>query len=238
MRFRNQRRTPQRPARFRGPWPVWFLGDSITLGLTTTSLRGFRKAVYDHIQAQGYSIDFLGTASHGDWVDNQHDGLAGALLQGTLDRVTTLFGPGNAVPMALVVYLLIGTNDVRNSSVYDVSGSPALYAQILNAIHDRCPGAHICVSSIPAYDPALFAFGDAHQAEFNTNLVTVWNAHDAAYPNSPDLIRWDCATLLGANPGASGYYSDGQHISDAGDVLVGAELVSKTDSVLQLAVAA
>jgi|GEM_PF-1299706 len=90
------------------------LGDSITRGYYgSTYSHGYRKPLYDKLMAAGYSFDFVGSQSDGNFPDPHHEGHDGwhADTTGTYDILGQVYNWLTAKP-ASIVLLHIGTNDI------------------------------------------------------------------------------------------------------------------------------
>jgi len=95
------------------PVRIMPLGDSITRGFCSTNLNGYRKPLYNKLVSSGYSVDFVGSQTDGDFEDHNHEGHGGWHASG---------GPyGGLLPYvygwlvntpANIILLHIGTNDI------------------------------------------------------------------------------------------------------------------------------
>lgn len=104
-------------AQLTGTVRVAFLGDSITEGKTGASLYvgGWRGRMWDLAEGdERFTLDMLGSQSDVGFDDDVHDGYSGtvpsAFLAGGAHDVATLFGSGNALDLAHVVFLMVGMN--------------------------------------------------------------------------------------------------------------------------------
>jgi lysophospholipase L1-like esterase len=92
------------------PIRIMPLGDSITYGTSSTGTVGYRRPLYQLLAGAGYSVDFVGSQTHGfpfDF-DRNHEGHSGWRAGEILDNIT---GWLNSAP-ADVILLHIGTNDI------------------------------------------------------------------------------------------------------------------------------
>ncbi|MBN1392538.1 MAG: hypothetical protein JW947_07025 [Sedimentisphaerales bacterium] len=98
------------------PVKIMPLGDSITVGVGSTSFNGYRKPLYEAMVTNGYNFDFVGTQNNGDFSDPQHEGHSGwhAEKPDTIyDINDQVYGWLVAYP-ADIVLLHIGTNDISS----------------------------------------------------------------------------------------------------------------------------
>jgi len=89
------------------------LGNSITRGVGSTDLNGYRKPLYQALMAAGYNFDFVGSQTDGNFPDPDHEGHGGwhADTTGTNDILGQVYNWLTANP-ADIVLLHIGTNDI------------------------------------------------------------------------------------------------------------------------------
>ncbi len=99
------------------PLRIMPLGDSITRGFPTSPENGYRKTLFNLLQHAGYTVDFVGSAAHGDFTENQHEGHNGWYADHTTETNTILSHVAGwmASTPADIVLLHIGTNDILDS---------------------------------------------------------------------------------------------------------------------------
>jgi hypothetical protein len=110
------------------------LGDSITRGYYgSTYAHGYRKPLYDKLMAAGYSFDFVGSQSDGNFPDPHHEGYDGWHAAGGPNGNNILPNVYNWLTAhpADIVLLHIGTNDIS----YGVADANEVSA-ILDRIDD------------------------------------------------------------------------------------------------------
>jgi lysophospholipase L1-like esterase len=97
------------------------VGDSITRGWWgSTYADGYRKPLYDKLMTAGYSFDFVGDMSDGNFPDPNHEGHDGWRA----DQILTNIGGWLVTYQPDVVLLHIGTNDITqgNQDANEVNG--------------------------------------------------------------------------------------------------------------------
>jgi lysophospholipase L1-like esterase len=97
------------------------LGDSITRGYTGSAFHwGYRKPLYDNLTTGGYSFDFVGSVTDGNFPDPNHEGHDGWRA----DQILTYIGGWLITYQPDVVLLHIGTNDITqgNQDANEVNG--------------------------------------------------------------------------------------------------------------------
>lgn len=93
------------------------LGDSITRGVGSTSLNGYRKPLYWALTDAGYNVDFVGGETHGDFVDPNHEGHDGWKADEILNGRPSEPAEGKLEDWLSehqpdIILLHIGTNDI------------------------------------------------------------------------------------------------------------------------------
>jgi pectate lyase/lysophospholipase L1-like esterase len=92
------------------------LGDSITCGVGTTPYNGYRKPLYNKLTAAGYSFNFVGSQTDGNFPDPHHEGYIGwhADAPGTTNDILGQVYNWLTANPAGIVLLHIGTNDITS----------------------------------------------------------------------------------------------------------------------------
>ncbi|MDD5011120.1 MAG: GDSL-type esterase/lipase family protein, partial [Phycisphaerae bacterium] len=92
------------------------LGDSITLGVGTIPYNGYRKSLYNKLITAGYSFNFIGNKTDGNFPDCDHEGHSGWHASGGTNGgiLPNVYNWLTAKP-ADIVLLHIGTNDITYS---------------------------------------------------------------------------------------------------------------------------
>jgi lysophospholipase L1-like esterase len=112
------------------PIRIMPLGDSITYGTSSTGIVGYRRPLYQLLLGAGYSVDFVGSQTHGspEDFDRNHEGHSGWRADQIRDNITAWL---NSTP-ADVVLLHIGTNDISQGQT--ASSTRNEIGQILDLI--------------------------------------------------------------------------------------------------------
>ncbi len=213
------------------------LGDSLTYGVVNnrvtpqnSKLGGYRTFLWDSLQSDGFSVDFVGplTNNAGDIesIDKHHAGFSGWRIDQLLNGRTsgTTFGIDNTslgnindwleAEKPDIVLLMAGTNDIlqenKNKPVQKAAESARDdLRELIQTIHDA--GAQVLFSSIPAIDPgAPEALKSA--TENRAAMVDVFNALlpklAAEFP--ADVRFVDIASTL---DGVKALSKDGVHLT-------------------------
>jgi lysophospholipase L1-like esterase len=108
------------------PVKIMPLGDSITFGVGSTDLNGYRKPLYQALTTAGYNFDFVGSLTNGDFLAPHHEGHEGwhaDAVDTNSDILGQVYSWLTANP-ADIVLLHIGTNDISvgGQNANEVSG--------------------------------------------------------------------------------------------------------------------
>ena len=128
------------------------LGDSITRGSHSTDSNGYRRELKDLLVSSGYDVNFVGSLRDGAFVDNQHEGHSGFLV-----NQLNVSGYMTNNP-AQIVLLHIGTNNITPDGLYTTPNEVAglldeidnwetdnnktvivILAEIINRLGHTCP---------------------------------------------------------------------------------------------------
>jgi lysophospholipase L1-like esterase len=114
------------------PIRIMPLGDSITYGTSSTGTVGYRRPLYQLLLGADYSVDFVGSQTHGspNDFDRNHEGHSGWRADEIRDNIT---GWLNSTP-ADVILLHIGTNDISQGQ--GAENPVSEIGQILDLIDD------------------------------------------------------------------------------------------------------
>jgi lysophospholipase L1-like esterase len=134
--------TPARPAPGRTV-RVMPLGDSITLGIGSTTTSSYRADLYTRLVAAGLRVDFVGSLRDGQGApDLDHEGHSGW----TIDQIAGRVDDWLATYRPDVILLHIGTNDMRND--VRARGAPDRLAALIARLRADRPDAEIFVARL------------------------------------------------------------------------------------------
>ncbi len=128
------------------------LGDSITDGRVNKNLEnvgGYRTELWDSFEADGLTVDFVGSLSSGpDSLDDKdHEGHGGKTIDWLDSRVNGWLNTSTPD----IVTLMIGTNDAgRINSVGEMSSE---LSSLIDKITQQLPDLQLLVASIPPINP-------------------------------------------------------------------------------------
>ncbi len=155
------------------------LGDSITDGINYCAFQectsensnpaieernGYRKSLYSLLSGSNYKIDFVGSKTSGNGVDNNHEGNPGWPAEQIRDNVGGFLNSASAD----IILLHIGTNDLNVPISQDPNGIKNEVQGILSNINSWASGKNITVLVAKIID---FNPSNSKVAELN-NLVT------------------------------------------------------------------
>ncbi|MFE7131913.1 GDSL-type esterase/lipase family protein, partial [Streptomyces sp. NPDC057638] len=131
------------------------LGDSITLGVGSTTRRGYRPELATHLAGAASSLSFTGSQTDSD--GTRHEGHSGWRIDQLQANIETWLA--QAKPN--IITLHIGTNDMNRD--HQVSTAPQRLGRLLDQIHAASPDTAIVLATlVPATDPAVQARVDAY----------------------------------------------------------------------------
>lgn len=211
--------------------PFQFFGDSITQGDSDTDGRGgFRYDMYEYLRTNRLRVTFVGHRDLGYFANPEHSA-HGGLTTNSINNYINTYAP-TYMPRGL--FVLAGTNDSDNIE----SGGKTLatwrgeYDALLVDARAQLDAVYsegqIIVGTLLPIEPGTL--GAAVIDDMNAELVAAWNAHDAANPTKPPLIRCDFHTAIGGTWSATYFGADPVHPNGAGYRLMGAELVAQAGS--------
>ncbi|MFF2778346.1 FG-GAP-like repeat-containing protein [Streptomyces sp. NPDC058052] len=177
------------------------LGDSITLGVGSSTRDGYRPDLWNKLQGHGNTVDFVGSLSGGTLPDTDHEGHSGWFIGGIHDNVGSWLY--RARPN--VVTLKIGTNDINKN--VDVANAPARLKALVDRIRASAPGITVVVATIVpnadgaaqarvvTYNNAVRALVSDYQAQgahvelADTSAVTTADLSDGLHPNNAGYAK-------------------------------------------------
>ena len=138
------------------------LGDSITAGVGSTAMNGYRAPLQDRLRAAGVTFDFVGSQANGvSTADVQHEGHSGWRI----DEIAARLPDWLSTYRPELVTLHLGTNDMIQN--YQTSGAVERLGGVIDQIFAGNPGVTVVVSSLV---PSRTAAIDARIQQFNQNL--------------------------------------------------------------------
>jgi lysophospholipase L1-like esterase len=145
------------------------LGDSITFGLGTSDLGGYREPLWHKIEADNWNIRFVGSVQSGpktllERADEGHPGWR-------IDQISAKIVPWLQATQPQIILLHIGTNDIIQGATPELAESRLHY--LLNQITVTDPSATVIVAQIIPLerlhrDPAIVAFNNTIPALVHT----------------------------------------------------------------------
>ncbi|WP_329274672.1 SGNH/GDSL hydrolase family protein [Streptomyces sp. NBC_00691] len=177
------------------------LGDSITLGVGSSTGDGYRPGLWSKLQGHGDTVDFVGSMSSGTLPDTDHEGHSGWFIGGIHDTI----GSWLYQARPNVVTLKIGTNDVNKN--IDVANAPTRLKQLVDRIRASAPGITVAVATIVpnadnaaqarvvTYNNAVRALVSDYQAQgahvelADTSAVTVAELGDGLHPDDAGYAK-------------------------------------------------
>ncbi|WP_182905214.1 GDSL-type esterase/lipase family protein [Microbispora sp. H13382] len=140
---------------------VMALGDSITAGVGSTAMNGYRVPLQDRLRAAGVTFDFVGSQANGvSTADVQHEGHSGWRI----DEIAARLPDWLSTYRPELVTLHLGTNDMIQD--YQTSGAVERLGGVIDQIFAGDPGVTVVVSSLV---PSRTAAIDARIRQFNQN---------------------------------------------------------------------
>lgn len=118
------------------------LGASITLGLESSHDNGYRKDLYDLLEADGYKVDMVGSRRNGTMKDNEHEGWPGLRVKQVMQKAEL------SVPDRLPNLFTVnaGTNDCAQK--VDVEHVGDRMETMLNYLWEVSPQATVILSTL------------------------------------------------------------------------------------------
>ncbi|MFJ8751655.1 GDSL-type esterase/lipase family protein [Streptomyces sp. NPDC102441] len=173
-------------------------GDSITYGVGSSDGNGYRKQLYDDLEAAQLHPDFVGSNASGSMSDPQHDGNRGWVI----DQIAEPAVQDAASMRPNVMTLMAGTNDVYYQKGGAVADAPARLGRLIDRVQKGSPGISIVVATLVpvkndpsamqrrnAYNEAVRALVKDRQAEGQKIMLADFGPmsedmlHDTLHPN-------------------------------------------------------
>ncbi|KAI1428363.1 SGNH hydrolase-type esterase domain-containing protein [Xylaria sp. FL1777] len=193
------------------------IGDSITWGAQSSDDNGYRLTLHEKLTARGNDVNFVGSVSSGTFLDDQHEGHRGYLI----DEINSASDLGiYAAPN--IVLLHAGTNDMYHDS--NVGNAPTRLENLINKIYSHSPKAAVFVCQII---PSKTGSIQARINDFNDAIPSVVakyvdaGKHVTMVSMNEALSTSDLADFLHPNDGgyvkmANAYYAAIQEADDKG----------------------
>ncbi len=118
------------------------LGASITAGVKSSSLNGYRAPLRNLLIQEVDSVDFVGSIRSGNMSDSDHEGHSGMRI----DEISRLAAGAVSKYRPNVVTLLVGTNDMGQS--FQTNTAPERLGQLIDIVLASAPDATVLVSEI------------------------------------------------------------------------------------------
>ncbi|MFE7626663.1 phosphatidylinositol-specific phospholipase C domain-containing protein [Streptomyces sp. NPDC057509] len=132
------------------------LGDSITLGVGSSTRTGYRPALAGGLAQHTGALEFVGSQTDADGVTH-HEGHSGWLIDQLQANIETWL----AAAEPNLITLHIGTNDMNRD--YQVATAPQRLGALIDQIHAASPDTVVVVASlVPATDAAVQARVDTY----------------------------------------------------------------------------
>ncbi|MFF3416021.1 FG-GAP-like repeat-containing protein [Streptomyces sp. NPDC002698] len=153
------------PAELGDNWHVQRLavmpvGDSITLGVGSTTRTGYRAVLRSKLTSKAEVLDFVGSQHDAQYPDIDHEGHSGWLIDGIAANIDTWMEA--AKPNTVLLHL--GTNDMDRDN--QVATAPARLAALIDQMIAASPQTTIVVASlVPSPSSAVQARIDAYNAK-------------------------------------------------------------------------
>ncbi|WP_344917870.1 GDSL-type esterase/lipase family protein [Streptosporangium oxazolinicum] len=175
------------------------LGDSITEGVGSPTGSGYRIALQSGLRNQGFQYDFVGSLSHGQGGDLNHEGHSGwriDQIQGQIEGWLNVYRPD-------LVTLHLGTNDMIQN--YQTGTAAERLATLIDRVFTFRPTVAVVVSTlVPSRTPSI----DARIRQFNRETREVVRGRQEA---GRHIVLVDMAEVTPADiaddvhPGDNGY---------------------------------
>lgn len=211
-----------------------YRGDSDTYA-TSSTRGGLRYRTYESWRKNRLRIRFVGHLTQGIFANPDCSCQGGAdttLLRTYVNTYIPIYQPRG-------LHFWGGTNDsdsIESGALTlaawsaNMAGALADARTRLDAIAANGGHAQIIVNNLTPLQPGWP--GETAIPTMNAEFINIWNAHDAAYPTKPPLIREDFWTAIGGVYNAS-FYKDETHMNPAGYDLLAVEHLAKTSAYFQ-----
>ncbi|WP_329619384.1 phosphatidylinositol-specific phospholipase C domain-containing protein [Streptomyces sp. NBC_01255] len=190
------------------------LGDSITLGVGSTTRTGYRPALAERlVKRSGGLVEFVGSLVDADGV-TRHEGHSGWRIDELQANIETWL----AAAKPNLITLHIGTNDMNRN--HQVATAPQRLAALIDQIHAASPDTVVVVATlVPATDPAVQARIDTYNQaipgivldrfqrgykiqQVGMGSVTTDDLNDNLHPNNSGYAKMTNAFMRGIGEAA------------------------------------
>ncbi|MER8035007.1 phosphatidylinositol-specific phospholipase C domain-containing protein [Streptomyces hydrogenans] len=190
------------------------LGDSITLGVGSTTRTGYRPALAARLaEHAGGAVPFVGSLVDADGV-TRHEGHSGWRIDELQANIETWL----AAAKPSLITLHIGTNDMNRD--YQVATAPQRLGTLIDQIHTASPDTVVVLATlVPATDPAVQARVDAYNAaipgivqerlargyriqQVSMDSLTTADLNDNLHPNNNGYAKMTTAFVSGIREAA------------------------------------
>jgi lysophospholipase L1-like esterase len=119
------------------------LGASITHGVGTDSGNGYRQYLLEHLNGDGFEVDYVGSQSSGTMEDKDNEGYPGKRIE---EITTTIGGTLPNLPGPNVYTINAGTNDAIQD--FDVNNAGVRMYDMLDYLWSVTPDATVVLSTL------------------------------------------------------------------------------------------
>lgn len=146
---------PNSPCPTEGLCRIMPLGDSITLGQSSSQLGGYRVPLFEKIVSAKLNVTLVGPNTNGPGIvagvdfPKGHAGYPGYPIEdccGTQKGILPFVPKNLATYKPHIVLLMIGTNDIRYS--HDLNNAGARISKLLDVINKEQPQAYVVIAEI------------------------------------------------------------------------------------------
>lgn len=137
------------------------LGDSITWGYQSADGNGYRWALLNRLAIIGNTVEYVGSQTSGDMVQNHNEGHPGAVIS----EIAT-YADQSLPDRPNVVLLMAGTNDCGKG----LTGAPDRLSSLIDQVVAACPDAAVIVAQIT---PMADATAEANAQTFNAAIPDI-----------------------------------------------------------------
>ncbi|MFF8958511.1 GDSL-type esterase/lipase family protein [Streptomyces sp. NPDC014894] len=175
------------------------LGDSITLGVGSSTRSGYRPALSQMLAQDTSAVKFVGSMRDAD--GTRHEGHSGWRI----DQISANIDRWMADAKPNVVLLHIGTNDMNRN--HEVATAPQRLGRLVDQIYDASPATVVVLASlVPAADPVVQARVNAYNraipgivadraargyriAQVSMGELSVTDLNDNLHPNNSGYAK-------------------------------------------------
>jgi lysophospholipase L1-like esterase len=186
------------------------LGASITqgyvAGVAENLHSGYRKPLREELRYRGYAVNMVGSRSHGDFTDNQHEGWPGLEVEGVASNMI----PVMTAQKPNLVSILLGTNDCmharRDENLDYARSAKDRMRTLIWQIYSSSPGVTVILATLPpTTDSSNEPYIQAANADYR-ELVSELQGQGQKIELAEMYTKWFEA----------GDHSDSLHFTDAG----------------------